>query len=46
VEVGARVLVRALPFMPAGVHLAVVDPDVVAARRALALRLGEQTGSW
>jgi S-adenosylmethionine hydrolase len=42
VEVGARVLLRALPFMPAGVHLAVVDPEVGAGRRALALRLGEQ----
>jgi S-adenosylmethionine hydrolase len=42
VEVGARVLVRALPFMPAGVHLAVVDPEVGAGRRALALRLAEE----
>src|SRR3954449_651103 len=41
VEVGARVLVRALPFMPAGVHLAVVDPEVGGGRRALALRLAE-----
>jgi S-adenosyl-L-methionine hydrolase (adenosine-forming) len=42
VEVGARVLVRTLPFMPAGVHLAVVDPEVGAGRRALALRLAEE----
>src|SRR4051812_6654723 len=42
VEVGARVLVRALPYMPAGVHLAVVDPEVGAGRRALALRLADE----
>jgi S-adenosyl-L-methionine hydrolase (adenosine-forming) len=41
IEIGARVLVRALPFMPAGVHLAVVDPEVGAMRRAVALRLAE-----
>jgi S-adenosyl-L-methionine hydrolase (adenosine-forming) len=39
---GAAVLARALPFVPAGVHLAVVDPDVGARRRALALRTAEQ----
>ena len=39
---GASVLARALPFVPAGVHLAVVDPDVGARRRALALRTAEQ----
>ena len=38
VRAGASVLARALPFLPAGVHLAVVDPDVGAQRRALALR--------
>jgi S-adenosylmethionine hydrolase len=42
VRSGAEVLRSALPYMPAGVHLAVVDPDVGAvgahARRALALR--------
>jgi S-adenosylmethionine hydrolase len=36
------VLARALPFVPAGVHLAVVDPDVGAARRALALRTADE----
>jgi S-adenosyl-L-methionine hydrolase (adenosine-forming) len=35
---GALMLANALPFMPVGVHLAVVDPGVGGARRALALR--------
>jgi S-adenosylmethionine hydrolase len=35
---GALTLANSLPFMPAGVHLAVVDPGVGGARRALALR--------
>jgi len=35
---GALTLANALPFMPAGVHLAVVDPGVGGSRRALALR--------
>jgi hypothetical protein len=34
---GALVLRNVLPYMPAGVHLAVVDPDVGAERRAVAL---------
>jgi S-adenosylmethionine hydrolase len=38
VRSGALVLRRALPYMPAGVHLAVVDPEVGAERRAVALR--------
>jgi S-adenosylmethionine hydrolase len=38
---GALVLRNTLPYMPAGVHLAVVDPDVGADRRAVALRLGD-----
>jgi S-adenosylmethionine hydrolase len=38
VQAGALMLARALPYVPAGVHMAVVDPDVGAARRALALR--------
>ena len=41
VRAGAAMLARALPHMPAGVHLAVVDPDVGARRRALALRTAE-----
>lgn len=42
VRTGARRLARALPFTPAGVHLAVVDPGVGGARRALAIRCGER----
>jgi S-adenosyl-L-methionine hydrolase (adenosine-forming) len=35
---GALVLANSLAYMPAGVHLAVVDPGVGTARRPLALR--------
>jgi S-adenosylmethionine hydrolase len=35
---GALVLANTLPYMPAGVHLAVVDPGVGGDRRPLALR--------
>lgn len=38
---GAVILQEALPFFPVGVHLAVVDPDVGAERRAVALRLAD-----
>lgn len=38
---GALVLANTLPYMPGGVHLAVVDPGVGGGRRALALRSGE-----
>lgn len=38
---GALTLANTLPYMPVGVHLAVVDPGVGSARRALALRDGE-----
>ena len=38
---GALVLGNTLPYMPAGVHLAVIDPGVGSGRRALALRDGE-----
>ena len=37
---GALVLANTLPFLPEGVHLAVVDPGVGTERRALALRGG------
>jgi len=39
---GALVLARSLPYVPAGVHLAVVDPEVGARRRAVALRTAEE----
>jgi S-adenosyl-L-methionine hydrolase (adenosine-forming) len=35
---GALVLANTLPYMPSGVHLAVVDPGVGGARRPVALR--------
>jgi S-adenosylmethionine hydrolase len=38
---GALTLANTLPYMPVGVHLAVVDPGVGGTRRALALRDGE-----
>ena len=38
---GALVLRNTLPFMPVGVHLAVVDPGVGGSRRPLALRDAE-----
>lgn len=41
VQAGALMLARALPYVPAGVHLAVVDPEVGARRRAVALRTDE-----
>lgn len=39
---GAIVLASTLPYMPEGVHLAVVDPDVGTPRRALVLRTGDK----
>jgi S-adenosyl-L-methionine hydrolase (adenosine-forming) len=41
VRAGALILCEALPYVPVGVHLAVVDPDVGAERRAVALLLGD-----
>ena len=38
---GAIVLAKTLPYAPAGVHLAIVDPGVGGGRRALALEAGE-----
>jgi len=38
---GALVLANTLPYMPKGVHLAVVDPGVGGSRRPLALQDGE-----
>ena len=42
VRAGAIVLRRALPFMPAGIHLAVVDPGVGGERRAVAVRCAHE----
>src|SRR2546421_11011168 len=41
VRAGAIMLRGALQYLPVGVHLAVVDPDVGAERRAVALRLAD-----
>jgi S-adenosylmethionine hydrolase len=38
---GALILQETLAYLPVGVHLAVVDPDVGAERRAVALRLAD-----
>jgi S-adenosylmethionine hydrolase len=38
---GALILRQAIPYMPVGIHLAVVDPDVGAKRRAVALEVGD-----
>jgi S-adenosyl-L-methionine hydrolase (adenosine-forming) len=38
---GALVLANTTPYMPEGVHLAVVDPGVGGSRRPLALRSGD-----
>src|SRR5436309_11451168 len=38
---GALTLRGSLPYMPVGFHVAVVDPDVGAERRAVALRLAD-----
>jgi S-adenosylmethionine hydrolase len=38
---GALVLRNTLPYMPHGVHMAVVDPQVGTERRAVALRSGD-----
>ena len=42
VRAGALVLRNALPYMPAGVHLAVVDPQVGGARRAVAVACADE----
>ncbi len=41
VRAGAAALARALPFMPVGIMLAVVDPGVGGARRGVAIRAGD-----
>jgi S-adenosylmethionine hydrolase len=39
---GALVFANTLPYMPQGVHVAVVDPDVGTPRRALVLRTDDE----
>jgi S-adenosylmethionine hydrolase len=39
---GALVLANTLPYMPEGVHMAVVDPEVGTPRRALVLRTADR----
>jgi len=41
VRAGALILRESLPYMPAGVHLAVVDPGVGGRRRAVAARVAD-----
>jgi S-adenosyl-L-methionine hydrolase (adenosine-forming) len=38
---GGIVLANTIPYMPVGIHLAVVDPDVGTPRRALVVRTGD-----
>jgi S-adenosylmethionine hydrolase len=38
---GALVLANTLPYMPGGVHLAIVDPEVGGPRRALVVQTGD-----
>ena len=42
VRSGALILRRALPYLPPGVHVAVVDPGVGGERRAVALRTADE----
>jgi hypothetical protein len=41
VREGALVLRNSLPYLPAGVHVGIVDPQVGTERRAVALRTGD-----
>lgn len=41
VEIGARLLAEAVPYLPVGVHLALVDPYHRVQRRAVAIRCAE-----
>lgn len=44
VREGAMVLAQAIPYMPPGIHLAIVDPGVGSARRPVMIALPD--GSW
>ncbi|MGH2842806.1 MAG: SAM hydrolase/SAM-dependent halogenase family protein, partial [Solirubrobacteraceae bacterium] len=39
IHAGAAILAQALPYLPLGVHVAIVDPGVGGERRALAVAL-------
>jgi S-adenosylmethionine hydrolase len=39
---GAAIMAQTTPYLPAGVHVAVVDPGVGTARRAIAVTTGER----
>jgi S-adenosyl-L-methionine hydrolase (adenosine-forming) len=39
---GAAVLAQTVPYLPAGIHVAVVDPGVGTSRRAIAAEAGER----
>lgn len=39
---GARILAQTVPYLPAGVHVAVVDPGVGTDRRGIAVQAGER----
>lgn len=41
IHAGAATLLDSLPYMPVGVHVAIVDPTVGSDRRAVALRLAD-----
>lgn len=41
IRAGATILAQALPFVPVGVHVAIVDPTVGSDRRAVALMLAD-----
>ena len=43
VREGAIVLRNALPYLPVGVHVAVVDPQVGTERRAVAVRCADES---
>jgi S-adenosyl-L-methionine hydrolase (adenosine-forming) len=42
IRTGALILRRSLPYFPAGVHLAVVDPQVGGSRRGIAVRTADE----
>ncbi|RCG22399.1 hypothetical protein DQ384_35310 [Sphaerisporangium album] len=39
---GAAILAQTLPYLPAGVHIAAVDPSAASARRSIAVEAGQR----